>query len=742
MPSSAISPHSKNAARPEVVNGAAVEPPSAGGGQRPAAADVPALARFLAVRARSTQLVAHLSEEDMVVQSMPDASPAKWHLAHTTWFFERFILRERKADYEAFDSRFDFLFNSYYEAVGARHPRPMRGLLTRPTLKQVLEYRRHVDMQMRSLLGKPLQREVDALLQLGLAHEEQHQELLVMDALHLFAQSALKPVFDPDWPLAAGGRTAEFRRSAGGWTRIGASTMHFAFDNEGPQHRVWLTPFAIADRLVTNGEWLSFMSAGGYQQAQFWLSDGWDQRSAEDWQAPSYWERVGDRWLQMTPAGLQPVDPAAPVLHVSYFEADAYARWAGARLPTEFEWEHAVRTVQGLEQVYDTAWQWTSSAYAPYPRFRTAAGAVGEYNGKFMSGQMVLRGACAATPPGHARASYRNFYRAGQRWMFSSVRLARDVAPPPDGPDPDFLSDVLAGLAQQPKTLSPKYFYDDQGSALFEAICETPEYYPTRTEIQMLKRIAPEVAAPLADDTVLLELGSGASIKTRMLLDASPRLSAYVPVDISPDALHAASERLRADYPSLAILPQVADFTRQFEVPASLEGRPILAFFPGSTIGNFEHDQALALLRMLRRRLAPSDRLLIGADQVKDLATLQAAYDDAAGITAAFNRNLLQRINRELDGTFDPLSFRHEARWNAASSRIEMHLVSTRAQVACVAGQAFSFEEGESIHTENSHKFTRDSFTRLAGEAGWVLEREWISDAPSFGVFLFRGRQG
>ena len=723
MPASAIGSHSKSAVR---------------AGQRVGASDAPALARYLAVRARSMKLIEHLGKEDMVVQSTPDASPTKWHLAHTSWFFERFILREHSPGYEPFDDRFDFVFNSYYEAVGTRHPRPQRGLLTRPNLEQVLEYRRHVDGKMRGLLGHPLMRDVEALLQLGLAHEEQHQELLVMDALHLFAQSPLKPVFDPKWPLPAGGRTAGFRHSEGGWARIGADPTRFAFDNEGPQHRVWLTPYSIADRLVTNGEWLDFMAAGGYEDPQHWLSDGWDQRKVEDWLAPFYWERVGDAWQQMTPAGLQPIDRAAPVVHVSYFEADAYARWAGVRLPTEFEWEHAARTVQGLEQLYDTAWQWTSSSYGPYPGFRTAPGAVGEYNGKFMSGQMVLRGACSATPPDHARASYRNFYRAGQRWMFAGVRLAKDATPPCDVRDPEFEGDVVAGLSRHPKILSPKYFYDDRGSDLFEAICETPEYYLTRTEIEMLREIAPEVAALVARDTVLLELGSGASVKTRLLLDASSRVGTYVPVDISPEALHAASERLRADYPSLDVLPQVADFTRHLEMPAALEGRPVLVFFPGSTVGNFDHDQAMALLRRVRRRLAPGDRLLIGADQVKDLDTLHAAYDDAAGVTAAFNRNLLYRINRELDGDFDPSSFRHEARWNPTYSRIEMHLVSTRAQVVTVAGRTFSFEDGESIHTENSHKFTRDSFIRLAGEAGWGLEREWISAAPSFGVFLFR----
>lgn len=698
------------------------------------------LDRYNAVRAQMPKLVAHLTEEDMVVQSMPDASPAKWHLAHTTWFFERFILSRHLPDYQPFDNRFDFLFNSYYEAVGPRHPRPMRGLLTRPTTRQVLEYRRHVDNQMRSLIASDIDADTESMIRLGLAHEEQHQELLVMDAMHLFAQSPLKPVLNPDWPAHAKGRRAKFQRNEGGLTSIGAGSSGFQFDNEGPNHQVWLTPYAIADRLVTNGEWLEFMRDGGYQNSRYWLSDGWSECQAEGWHAPLYWTLVDDQWSQMTPAGMQPIHPDAPVLHVNHYEADAYAHWAGARLPTEFEWEHAARTLPGLEQLYDTAWQWTASAYSAYPRFKPAAGAVGEYNGKFMSGQMVLRGGSWATPAGHTRPTYRNFFRPNQRWMYSSVRLAKDLDSPNSGVDEDFLTDVIAGLSLKQKTLAPKYFYDDLGSDLFEQICQTDEYYPTRTEISLLNRISGELAASLADDTVLLELGSGASVKTRIVLDAARQIKTYVPIDISPDALKGAATRLKEAYPDLAIWPQLADFSKQIDLPEALLSKPILAFFPGSTIGNFEPTQALVLLRMIRRRLKSGDALLLGADQVKDFETLVAAYDDKAGVTALFNRNLLTRINRELDGTFDPSQFEHDARWNDHESRIEMHLVSTMDQDVTIASRKFSFKVGESIHTENSYKFTSATIAALASETGWTLEHQWVSAAPEFGLFLFRAR--
>ncbi|QWT21797.1 ergothioneine biosynthesis protein EgtB [Bacillus sp. NP157] len=704
-----------------------------------AATPAPTLAeRYDAVRARSGALVAHLDAEDMLAQSMPDASPAKWHLAHTTWFFETFLLGPNLPGYEVFDPVFAYLFNSYYDAIGPRHPRPMRGLLTRPGIERVRAYREHVDAHMRRFIASGLDGEREALLRLGLAHEEQHQELLVMDVQHLFAQSPLKPAIDPGWQSMGAGPAARYRHVAGGPVRIGAADEPFAFDNEGPRHTAWLEPFQLADRLVTNGQWLAFIAQGGYRRPELWLSDGWAQAQAEGWDAPLYWQREGDAWFHMTPGGWRPVDPDAAVCHVSFYEADAYARWADARLPTEAEWEHAVRTRHDLEQVADTAWQWTASAYTAYPGFRAADDAVGEYNGKFMSGQMVLRGGASITPPGHSRPSYRNFYRPAQRWMFAGLRLARDLPAADDDERAGFLRDTLAGLAATPKAFSPKYFYDGAGSALFEAICATPEYYPTRTETALLREIAPALAAAIPEDAVLLELGSGASEKTRLLLDASPTLAAYVPVDISPDALQGAAERLRAAYPALPILPVVADFTRGIEVPDKLAGKPLVAFFPGSTIGNFEAGEAIELMRSVRRRLGRGARFIVGADQVKAVETLLAAYDDAEGVTAAFNRNVLVRANRELGADFDVGTFEHRAVWNAAKARIEMHLESRVAQVVHLNGQRFSFAAGETIHTENSHKFTPASFAALAAASGWTIEREWISAEPAFGVFLLK----
>ncbi|WAC49672.1 ergothioneine biosynthesis protein EgtB [Asticcacaulis sp. SL142] len=697
----------------------------------------PHLQRYLAVRAHTLALIAPLSPEDMVVQSMPDASPVKWHLAHTTWFFETFILSQM-AGYQVFDPAYCYLFNSYYEALGPRQPRAQRGLLTRPSVEAVLAYRRYVDDHMGRMLASELQAEVTDLLELGLAHEEQHQELLCMDVLHLLAQSPLKPAYNPRWPSVESGQRGRFIRIDGGLVEIGADNVGFAFDNERPRHKVWLEPFEITDRLVTNGEWLEFMADGGYQRADLWLSDGWAMVQTMGWDAPLYWQADGAHWQVMSLRGVQPLQPDAPVTHISYFEAAAFAHWKGARLPTEAEWELAAMA-GALEQSHDFAWQWTNSAYLPYPGFTPGTGAVGEYNGKFMSGQMVLRGGASVTPKGHTRPTYRNFFAPDKRWLFSGLRLARDAKPRDAKPnrfiDSEFSADVIAGLTSAPKSLSPKYFYDAAGSELFEAICELPEYYPTRTETALLQRIAPDIAAHIPAGAALIEFGSGASAKTRIMLDAAPHISAYVPIDISVDALDGATTRLKASYPQLDIQPVAGDFTARVDLPDTVRNRPKVGFFPGSTIGNFSHDAAIAFLMSAREVLGDHSHLIIGVDMVKDEATLHAAYDDAQGVTAAFNKNLLVRINRELDGDFDLDSFDHLAVWNPDHERIEMHLVSRKDQIVRAAGQTFTFTAGERFHTENSHKFTVASFTRLTTAAGWTIRDQWISPSPEFAVF-------
>lgn len=407
--------------------------------------------RYRQVRAATAGLADGLSAEDQVVQSMPDASPVKWHLAHTTWFFETFLLLPHGPGYRPFDPSFGYLFNSYYEAVGARHPRPRRGLLTRPGVAAVAAYRAHVDEAMQGLLDGDGAERLAPLVMLGLAHEEQHQELILMDLLHLLSCNPLAPAYRPFRPAPAAlrpaGRWIDF---AGGIRDIGHGGEGFAFDNEGPRHEVLLRPFRLFSRPVTNGEWQAFIAAGGYRTPTLWLSDGWAAVNAEEWEAPAYWRRDADgRWVEFTLSGENPLDEDAPVCHVSYYEADAFARWAGKRLPTEAEWEVAAAGLEprgntlgsgllrpaaadagagdGPVQMFGDVWEWTSSAYSAYPGFRPAAGAVGEYNGKFMANQYVLRGGCCVTPDGHARASYRNFFYPHQRWMFGGVRLADDV---------------------------------------------------------------------------------------------------------------------------------------------------------------------------------------------------------------------------------------------------------------------------------------------------------------------------
>jgi ergothioneine biosynthesis protein EgtB len=386
-------------------------------------------AAYQAVRRHSLQLAGPLSDEDCGAQSMPDASPVKWHLAHTTWFFETFVLEPREAGFVPFDPAFRVLFNSYYNGVGARHPRPRRGLLTRPGMREVRAYRANVDARMGRLLAAGADDlALASLVELGLQHEQQHQELILTDVLHLLAQSPLYPAYHPapqSTVAPAPVRASEWVAFDGGLVETGFAGAGFCFDNELPRHRSYLQPFSLAAQLVTNGEFLAFVDAGGYRDPALWLSEGWDAVAQNGIAHPLYWVRQADGWHVFTLHGLLPLDLHAPVTHVSLYEADAYARWAGARLPLEAEWEVAAAGSSSLADLFGMCWQWTASSYAPYPGYAAAPGALGEYNGKFMINQYVLRGASCATPPGHARASYRNFFPAGTRWQFSGIRLAR-----------------------------------------------------------------------------------------------------------------------------------------------------------------------------------------------------------------------------------------------------------------------------------------------------------------------------
>ncbi|WP_337022521.1 MULTISPECIES: ergothioneine biosynthesis protein EgtB [unclassified Pantoea] len=362
-------------------------------------------------RGKSISLVESLSAEDLVVQSMPDASPAKWHLAHTTWFYENFLLKPYLPTYSEYSAEYNYLFNSYYEALGPRQNKLDRGLMTRPSLLDVMRYRAHVDEAMDSLLDN-FRADLLPVLQLGLAHEEQHQELILMDILNLFSHSIMEPVyFSQPRGSYSPQEDINWLFSEGGISRIGYDENGFCFDNEKPEHIVYLQPFEIADRLITNIEWQKFIEDGGYQNPSFWLSDGWSKVKGEKWTAPLYWRKESNnKWSTFSLYGRIPLDPHSPVVHISYFEAAAYAEWAGARLPSEAEWEYAATHESRLQGLYHEAWQWTRSAYSAYPGFRTPEGAVGEYNGKFMVGQMVLRGGSFATPNDHTRATYRNFF--------------------------------------------------------------------------------------------------------------------------------------------------------------------------------------------------------------------------------------------------------------------------------------------------------------------------------------------
>lgn len=698
--------------------------------------------RFRRIRSATVSLSANLSPEDQSAQAMPDASPTKWHLAHTSWFFEAFVLVPHVEGYRLFDERFGYLFNSYYEALGARHPRPARGLLTRPTVEEIAQYRAYVDAAMARVMEAPIKEAVQELIVLGLAHEEQHQELLLMDILALFDCSPLEPAYSECAVITSPStRSNNFIEIEGGRVEIGHSGGAFGFDNEYPRHPILLSPYRIASKLVTNGDWLEFMQDGGYRRPEFWLSDGWKCAQEAEWQSPQYWKRQDDVWCEMTLRGRRPIDPNLPVVHVSFFEAAAFAAWAGRRLPTEAEWEHAAATSgDSLEQLYGQAWQWTASAYSPHPGFHPASGAIGEYNAKFMIGQVVLKGSACVTPKGHSRASYRNFFYPHQRWMFAGVRLADDAVL--SSPCDSFRDDVLAGLTVARKSLSAKWFYDARGSHLFEEICKLSEYYPTRQEKTLLSNIASEVASLIAANTNLVELGSGASTKTRLLLDAAPQIVQYTPIDISPSALTAATSAISCDYPDLLVTPQVSDFTTALELPSIIDGRPRVGFFPGSTIGNFAPDDAVSLLSRLRHLLGSGSLFIVGVDLAKDKAALISAYDDPGGVTAAFNLNMLARINAELGGDFNLSQFAHRAVWNEMEGRIEMHLEARESFTANVAGRRLTFVQGETIHTENSYKYTIERFSDIAGRGGWRVARHWISPKPCFAIFVLEEAGG
>ncbi len=407
--------------------------------------------RFATVRETTRKLAAPLSPEDCAIQSMTDASPVKWHLAHTTWFFETFILSKQDPQRTPFNPAFRVLFNSYYNAVGDKHPRPQRGLLSRPSVEEVLAYRNHVEEELIAHIdAERLDAEMLALVELGIHHEQQHQELILTDLKHMLSCNPLRPAYQKNWPLTpVHARAPRWIRFEGGAHAIGFAGAAFSFDNETPRHTVWLEDFEIASQPVTHGDFIEFIEGGGYRRPELWLSAGWDTVATRGWETPLYWEKRGGRWYTFTLHGMAPVERNTPVCHLSFYEADAFARWAGARLPTEAEWEVAAATVpiEGnflesgalhplalreeppgpFAQIYGDVWEWTRSDYAPYPRFSPAKGAVGEYNGKFMCNQYVLRGGSCATPASHIRASYRNFFPADARWQFSGLRLARDA---------------------------------------------------------------------------------------------------------------------------------------------------------------------------------------------------------------------------------------------------------------------------------------------------------------------------
>jgi len=724
------------------------------------------LDRFCSVRATSLSIAAPLTAEDCQAQSMPDASPVKWHLAHSSWFFETFLLCP--AGRAPFDPAFRDLFNSYYTGVCEPFPRGSRGMLSRPTLERVLAWRAHVDAAMADLLSGDLAGGLDqpthALVQLGIAHEEQHQELMLTDVKHLLSQNPLKPAYAGRWPLKSiapdAPRWIEF---GGGLHGIGHAGDGFSFDNEGPRHRVHLQPFALQSRPVSNGEWAEFIADGGYRRPNLWLSAGWAQAQAEQWIAPLYWRQLDDGWFCFTLHGEAPLDRHAPVAHVSFYEAEAYARWAGARLPTEAEWEVAAASLPllgnfldgrtfhplaadsrqpGLQQMFGDVWEWTRSDYQPYPGYQPAEGAVGEYNGKFMVGQQVLRGGSCVTPAAHIRATYRNFFPPGTRWQFSGLRLARDAAASRQervvtiaGQSEDALAAFTAGLMDTPPHIASGHFYDQLGSQLFEAITALPDYGLMRAEAAIFhahaEAMAKEIRARLGADFQLIDLGAGNCAKAEGLLPLL-RPTRYLAVDISAGFLASALDRVAGSWPG-EVRGLAMDFASGFQLPPEFADRPALFFYPGSSIGNFSPAQAAHFLASLKAAI-PRSALLLGADLVRHPSLLVAAYADATGVTAAFNRNALNVVNRRFGADFQIAQWHHVARYDAALARIEMWLEAASAMDVRWPGGMRHFPQGARILTEISTKWTVERLETLLSESGFDSVQAWTGD--DFAVVL------
>jgi len=756
------------------------------------------------VRRTTERLCEPLCTEDFVIQSMPDVSPPKWHLGHTSWFFERVILQAFEPGYKQFHELYSFIFNSYYQSFGERLRRDARGALSRPTVKEVYAYRGSVDERLLALLVRADEgtfSQVSPLVELGLQHEQQHQELLITDIKHILGSNPLRPVYCTSGKngnsVGASETPARLLDVSGGIHVIGAPAEGFAWDNERPRHRVILEDFQLMNQPVSCGEYLDFIRDRGYQNALLWLSDGWDAVCREGWEAPLYWENNEGQWHIWTLSGLQTLNPYEPVSHVSFYEAAAFARWAEKRLPTEEEWEvaaslpgshasgsfledrtfHPTRSLQynrsdGFLQMLGNVWEWANSAYLPYPGYQRERGPLGEYNGKFMINQMVLRGGSCATPQSHIRRSYRNFFQCEKRWQFSGIRLPvtregrRSMTPSyrvlRDSDHADsfderdaFALDVLVGLSSMPKSISSKYFYDARGSELFREICLLPEYYLTERELEILERQSAKILGAIGSGPInLVELGAGFSQKTIALLDELIKAGIafqYVPIDISESAMTGLVKSLGELFPQLEVNGLVTDYFNGLKWLNRRYRQKNLVLFLGSSIGNFTYKNACFFLRNLWNCINHEDVALIGFDMKKDIDLLLRAYNDAEGLTREFNLNLLQRINCELGGHFDLSKFRYFGTYNVSSGAMESYLVSQEKQTVSIdaIGRSFPFEPWEPLHTEYSYKYLASDIEQLATSTGfkvrchlhdsrhffvdslWEVEKSWNTERPT-----------